>query len=168
MNKASPGAGAAGPGHRTMEIGVAAGTAVFALIIIGGSVKAGINWDSSGPRAGFFPFYIALFVLVASIVNLVQAITAQKKDKLFATWEQLRRVASVVVPTTVYVWLVPWIGIYVSSMLLIGVFMKWLGRYRWAPVLAIAIGVPIVTFVVFERWFLVPLPKGPIEEWLGF
>jgi putative tricarboxylic transport membrane protein len=35
-------------------------------------------------------------------------------------------------------------------------------------VLAVAIGMPIVTFVVFERWFLVPLPKGPIEEFLGF
>ncbi len=168
MDKASPGAGAAGPSHRTMEIGVAAGTGVFALIIIAGSLKAGINWDASGPRAGFFPFYIALFILVASIVNLVQAINAQQKDKVFATWEQLRRVASVVVPTAVYVWLVPWIGIYVSSALLIGVFMKWLGRYRWTPVLALSIGVPIVTFVIFERWFLVPLPKGPLEEWLGF
>jgi hypothetical protein len=46
--------------------------------------------------------------------------------------------------------------------------MRWLGRYGWALVLAISIGVPIVTFVVFERWFLVPLPKGPIEEFLGF
>jgi hypothetical protein len=35
-------------------------------------------------------------------------------------------------------------------------------------VLPIAIGVPLVTFIIFERWFLVPLPKGPIEEWLGF
>ena len=23
-------------------------------------------------------------------------------------------------------------------------------------------------FAVFERWFMVPLPKGPIEQWLGF
>jgi hypothetical protein len=53
-------------------------------------------------------------------------------------------------------------------MLLIATFMKWLGRYRWGMVLPIAIGVPLVTFIVFERWFLVPLPKGPIEEWLGF
>jgi hypothetical protein len=28
--------------------------------------------------------------------------------------------------------------------------------------------VPLITFVVFEQWFLVPLPKGPIEAWLGF
>ena len=63
----------------------------------------------------------------------------------------------------------PWIGIYVASVLLIAVFMRWLGRYswgRWSP--AIAIGVPVVIFLMFERWFLVPLPKGPIEELLGF
>ena len=34
---------------------------------------------------------------------------------------------------------------------------------RWA----VAFGMPIVTYFIFERWFLVPLPKGPIEEWLG-
>jgi putative tricarboxylic transport membrane protein len=50
---------------------------------------------------------------------------------------------------------------------LIGVFMKWLGRYSWPMVLAVAIGVPIITYVLFERWFLVPLPKGPLEDWLG-
>ena len=32
---------------------------------------------------------------------------------------------------------------------------------------AVAFGMPIVTYFIFERWFLVPLPKGPIEEWLG-
>jgi hypothetical protein len=25
-----------------------------------------------------------------------------------------------------------------------------------------------VTFLIFEKWFLVPLPKGPIEDYLGF
>jgi putative tricarboxylic transport membrane protein len=26
---------------------------------------------------------------------------------------------------------------------------------------------PIITYFIFERYFLVPLPKGPIEDWLG-
>jgi hypothetical protein len=56
---------------------------------------------------------------------------------------------------------------YVSSGLLIAVFMKWLGRYGWPLVLIISIGVPVITFLMFERWFLVPLPKGPLEDWLG-
>ena len=31
-----------------------------------------------------------------------------------------------------------------------------------------AVAVPIILFVVFEIWFLVPLPKGPFEAWLGY
>jgi hypothetical protein len=46
--------------------------------------------------------------------------------------------------------------------------MKWLGNYGWRMVAAVAIGVPLVTFVIFEKWFLVPLPKGPIEEYFNF
>ena len=28
----------------------------------------------------------------------------------------------------------------------------------------LAIGVPVVLFIMFEIWFLVPLPKGPFEH----
>jgi len=76
-------------------------------------------------------------------------------------------VLSVIIPTAIYVALVPTIGIYVASALLIAVFMKWLGRYGWGLVAGVSIGVPIIFFVLFEWWFLVPLPKGPIEDLLG-
>jgi putative tricarboxylic transport membrane protein len=155
-----------GPLHRSVEIGVAAFTAVFALVIIYGSVKVGNGWASDGPEAGFFPFYVGLFILAASIVNFLQVRTGG--DKLFATWGELRQVMAVVVPSVIYVVLVPWLGIYVSSVLLIAVFMRWLGNYAWTMVLPIAIGIPVATFIVFERWFLVPLPKGPLEAMLGY
>jgi hypothetical protein len=74
---------------------------------------------------------------------------------------------SVVIPATIYVFAVPVLGMYVSSGLLIAAFMKWLGRYNWLVVLAVAIVVPVIIFIFFERWFLVPLPKGPLEDWLG-
>jgi hypothetical protein len=74
---------------------------------------------------------------------------------------------SVVVPTAIYVLVLPYIGIYIASALLIGLFMRWLGRYRWDLTLGIAIGIPLIFYFLFEKWFLVPLPKGPIEDWLG-
>ena len=86
---------------------------------------------------------------------------------MFASWSQLRSVMSVVLPTAVYVGSLPYLGIYLTSMILIGSFMKWLGRYAWPITAAISIGVPLVTYFTFEKWFLVPLPKGPIEDWLG-
>jgi hypothetical protein len=45
--------------------------------------------------------------------------------------------------------------------------MRWLGKYNWLKVAAVAIGMPLVVFFVFEKWFLVSLPKGPIEQWLN-
>ena len=45
--------------------------------------------------------------------------------------------------------------------------MRWLGRYGWSRTLAVSIAVPVVTYLMFEKWFLVPLPKGPFENWLG-
>jgi hypothetical protein len=167
MSEGTHRASRAGPSQRLLEQGTAVATAVFALIVIAGSLAAGIDWGIEGPRAGFFPFYVGLAVLIASIVNFIHA-CAEPTEERFADWQQLRQVSSVVFPTAVYVAIIPWIGIYVSSVLLIGFFMKRLGNYRWRLIAMISLGVPFLAFLVFERWFLVPLPKGPLEEWLGY
>lgn len=160
--------GATGPTHRSVEIGVAAFTALFALIVMAGSIQAGIGWGAEGPKAGFFPFYVGLMILASSIVNFGTAISQRPDGELFAEWGQLGKVMAMLVPTALYVALIPWIGIYVASIVLIAVFMRWLGRYNWGMVAAVSLGVPLVTFFVFERWFLLPLPKGPIEAYLGY
>jgi hypothetical protein len=157
-----------GPSHLLVETGVAALTLAFGVVILLGSLQVGIGWGIEGPGPGFFPFYISLFIIGASAVNLVQVrAAAGAKGGIFSSWEQLRRVMSVVVPATAYVAFVPFLGMYVSSMLLIGVFMTWLGGYRLWQTLPIAIGMPVIAYVVFERYFQIPLPKGPIEYWLG-
>jgi putative tricarboxylic transport membrane protein len=68
----------------------------------------------------------------------------------------------------VYVGLIAGLGIYVASFMLIAYFMKRHGKYGWPPTLAVAVAVPIAFFLLFERWFLVLLPKGPLERALGF
>ena len=156
----------AGPAHKLVEAGVTLLIALFGAIVIAGSMKAGINWGAEGPRAGFFPFYIGVFIVVSSAINLWNGLH-EGDDGLFAEWGQLRQVMSVVVPTAIYVGVMPFTGLYLASMVFIAWFMRWLGKYPWLTVLAIAIGMPVVTYFIFERWFMVPLPKGPIEEWLG-
>lgn len=155
-----------GPGQRAVEIGTALMILAFAGLVMVGAWQAGIGWGAEGPQAGFFPFYVGLIILVASVVNLVHAL-AVPAGRLFAEWAQLRQVVSVVLPTAAYVAVIPWLGLYVASFLLIAVFMRWLGRYRWAAVAAVSILVPVLAFLMFERWFMVPLPKGPLEDLLG-
>ena len=166
MNQTAKETGGTGPSHRSVEVGVALFMALLALIGIFGSIKVGIGWGDEGPRAGFFPFYIGIFIVVSSAINLLHGLR-EDNDGLFAEWGQLRQVMSVVIPTAIYVGAMPFTGLYVASIIFIGWFMRWLGKYRWVTVLAVAFGMPIVTYFIFERWFLVPLPKGPVEEWLG-
>jgi putative tricarboxylic transport membrane protein len=168
MNQTANETGGTGPSHRSVEIGVAAFMALLALIGIYGSIKVGIGWADDGPRAGFFPFYVSLTVLISCIINAMSVLAVSDNGKLFVEWGQLRQVMSVLVPTVIYVGLVPYLGIYVSSALLIAFFMRWFGHYSWVVCAAVAIAVPILTFLMFEIWFLVPLPKGPLESMLGF
>lgn len=167
MTEHSQTSGKDGPTHWSVEVSVALTTMAFGALIIYGSLQVGIGWGIEGPRAGFFPFYVSLMIVGASVINLARIIVGGRSGKLFATWGQLRQVLSVVIPTTVYVAAIPFIGIYVSSMILIAVFMKWLGKYSWGLALLVAIGTPLVFYVLFEKWFLISLPKGPIEDLLN-
>jgi hypothetical protein len=80
---------------------------------------------------------------------------------------QLKLVLTVLVPTAVFAALVTWIGIYVSATLFIAFFMWWLGKYAWWKVAVVSLGTATVLYLVFEKWFKVPLPKGPLENLLG-
>jgi hypothetical protein len=149
-----------------VESGITILIALFGVIVIIGSIQAGIDWGAEGPRAGFFPFYLGVIIVISSAINLRNEIRGGRPG-LFAEWSQLRQVMRVVIPTTLYVGTMPYIGLYVGSTVLIAWFMRRLGKYNWLTVAAVAIGVPVLTYIVFERWFLVPLPKGPLEEWLN-
>jgi len=155
-----------GPGQRAVEIGVCVFTALFGAIVVVGGLQAGIGWGAEGPRPGFFPFYIGLLIIASSAVNLLQ-IQLTDRWRRFAEWRQLRQVLQVLVPTAIYVVAIPYVGIYLVSAALIAVFMVWLGKYRWSLTAAISIGTPIAIYLMFEKWFLVPLPKGPIEDFFG-
>ncbi len=45
--------------------------------------------------------------------------------------------------------------------------MRWLGKYRWWAVALVSVGTMVAFYLVFENWFKVPLPKGPLENLLG-
>jgi putative tricarboxylic transport membrane protein len=156
----------AGPAQRSVEIGVTIATALFGAIIIWGSMDVGIGWGAEGPKSGFFPFYLGLIIIAASAVNLFEA-SRTGGAKTFADWGQLRQVLAITIPTAVYVTVIPWIGIYVSSLILIALFMMWLGSYRPLYAVTMSALIIIAIYLTFEKWFLVPLPKGPIEDFFG-
>ena len=142
---------------------------IFGAVVIADSARLGFGWQEvHGPRPGYFPFYIGLLICIASVVNFARAFMLRgDRNKTFVQVGQLKMVLTVLIPTAIYALLVTWIGIYASSVLFIGFFMRWLGKYPWWKVLTVSVGTIVVFYVVFEIWFKVPLPKGLVESFLG-
>lgn len=157
--------------NRTMEIVVALLLLAVSAVIMSDSIRLGIGWaEGEGPRAGYFPFYIAVVLAAASIAILVKAVLANDESgqEMFVSRTSFGRVLTVLIPAIFYVAAVQFIGLYVASAAFLLLFMILVGKEGVVRSFAVALGVPIFFFFMFERWFLVPLPKGPIEAWLGF
>ena len=153
--------------YKAAELVVAGLFILFGAIVIFDSVRLGAQWGADGPQAGYFPFYLGVLVCAASAITFVRGLFLRaEQNGTFVEVGQLKLVLSVLVPSIVYVSLIDWLGIYVTSALFVAFFMRWLGKYEWWKVALVSVGNSVAFFLIFEIWFLVPLPKGPLESWL--
>ena len=136
-------------------------------VVIADAVRLGIGWGTDGPKSGFFPFWLALLMLAACALILVQSVR-RKSSPPFVTRDRLSPVLKVLWPAAAAVVLMQFVGLYVASALYLAFYMRLVGRHSWPVVITLAVLIPIATFLVFDTWFLVPMPKGPLEAWLGY
>ena len=130
--------------------------------------RTGMAWDSTGPQAGYFPFYLSVILAGASLYGLVNAyLSRAEAAETFVTRAQLRRVMLVFVPTLLFCLGVQYLGIYVASFLLITAFMRAVGKIALWKSLLTAFVFTAIMFVTFDIAFDVIMPKGPLRAALG-
>jgi len=79
-------------------------------------------------------------------------------------WAPLLTVA---LPAVAMVALSACIGLYPATALYLAFYMRWVGQHRWPLVLAVSICLPLGSYFLFDKWFLIPMPKGLWGEHLG-
>jgi hypothetical protein len=142
-----------------------------ALFVVGEGLRLGIGWGTDGPEPGFFVFYLGTVLALGSATVAAQALWAADPPlyrKPFVASGQIGSVLKVAGPAALLVVLTHWIGLYVAGALYMAAYMRWIGRHSWALIIAVSLGIPVAAFLVFEVWFLVPMPKGPLEAYLGY
>jgi len=158
---------------RTADLVTAALLMALGGIVIYDAVRIGVGWGDEGPRSGFFPFWLAALMVAISAAIIIQALVSRSK-KPFVTRDRFVPVFKVLAPIAGFIVVTdppgPWtgLGLYVATGIYLGFYMRWVGRHDWRAVVALSIAVPVITFLIFETWFLVPMPKGPVETWLGY
>ncbi|MEO5764758.1 MAG: tripartite tricarboxylate transporter TctB family protein [Casimicrobiaceae bacterium] len=155
---------------RWVELVVALLVVAGGIVVIVDALRVGIAWGEYGPKAGYFPFYIGCMLVASGGWIAARTLMAWGKlaGETFVTRAELRPVLQMLLPTVVYVIVIYFLGIYVASAIYIAGFMLWQGKFKWPITLATSLGVPIALFLLFEVWFLVPLPKGPFEQFIGY
>lgn len=156
---------------RVMEVVTGLILVALGALVMWDSNRIGSGWTDMGPGPGYFPFWIGLLLSFAGLMNALAAFLPGNKangDVPFVTRQRFKSVLQVYIPTVLYVVAMQYIGLYVAAALYIIGFMMLNGKYSVVKALPYAIGVPIFLFLMFEVWFLIALPKGPIEAMLGF
>lgn len=155
---------------RTMEIVVTLLFIAVGTVVVVDSIRLGIGWrENEGPQSGYFPFYVGALMILASAGTLIRTLIVRDSGREgFVGVHAAKQVVLVLVPLLAYVGLTALIGLYVASAIYIALFMRYFGHYGWAVGIPVAAGVMGLLFLTFERWFLVALPKGPIEAYFGY
>jgi hypothetical protein len=153
---------------RRAEILTAVALLVVAGVVLRESLRLGSGWGDSGPRGGFFLFWLSVVLGVSAAVILVQAwrLAGPRAALPFFPPPSARLVLTVVLPMAAAFVLVELVGYYVAALIYLLVYIRLTGRQGWATAVSVAVLFPAATFVLFERWFLIPLPKGRFGELL--
>jgi hypothetical protein len=152
---------------KAADLTTAAVLFLLAGIVVVDALRLGIGWGTDGPQSGFFPFWLAVAAMAACVAIAAQA-ARRATTRPFVTRAQASPVLKVLGPAAGLVAAMEFVGLYVASAVYIGLYMRWIGRHAWWLVVGLSLAIPVVAFVIFERWFLVPMPKGPLENWLGY
>ena len=139
--------------------------AALSIYIMIKSTELHIGWiEGEGPGGGAFSFWLALGMLVFSILilarNVMQLSSEGKSREIFVDSESTRLILIVSGSLAAMILVIHVLGVYVSVPLFLIFYIRYLGKHSWRLVIAIAVGTPVFTFVLFEKLLLILLPKG--------
>lgn len=155
---------------RLAELVTSALLALLSAYLMVKSMELPIGWlEGEGPGGGAFPFWLALGMLVCSVLIFFRTLTRRtpqgRSTEEFVSGETLRHLAVVVAALAVMIGAIHIIGVYFSVPLFLFFYLRVLGKHSWRLTTAVSLATPVVTFVLFEKILLILLPKGYTDSW---
>jgi hypothetical protein len=123
---------------------------------------------------GFYPRIVLSFLAVVSIWLVAQDWFKQRAARgaapaIVPPGRNYRMVGALFALIAAYVVLLPLVGYRIATFLFVASVQATLGRPHnargWAVVVAIAFATVLATYLVFERYLLVLLPRGSWTGW---
>jgi hypothetical protein len=140
-----------------------------------------------GPGGGFLPFWLSVGISTLSAGVFIQSYFGGSSEEAaagaadeetaageestssapaisgFITWEGFVSILRVGVPALLMIFLTTTISIYFASAAFVFYCLYIVGRHGLRVSLSVALGVPVGIFLIFEKFLIIPLPKGVVE-----
>lgn len=135
-------------------------------------LAAGMIWLALGlpfgeirkPGPGFFPFWLGVIMGAMSIGLIVQTTLANRTVRTIrnileedARWS---KVLLVLVALILYAFLMDTIGFLIVTFLLMVVLLRFIEPQSWKVVIGWALAGSVGSYLIFEVWMKLRLPKG--------
>ena len=132
-------------------------------IVLVDSVRLGFKWGMAGPESGFFPFYLAVGMILCALLVLLNVAAQYRKegaDRRLIPKGALKPILWVLIPATAMVALTELVGLHLAAALYLAFYMRAVGKTRWVTTILVSLLVPLSLYIAFDKLFLVPLPQG--------
>ena len=139
---------------RFAELVMAVVMAGLSVFLMWKSTELPIGWvRGEGPGGGAFPFWLSLGMLISCIAVVVLWYRkSSPPSRSTAPFMDRRTVKSFLLvggSLTAMVALIHGVGVYVAVPLFLAFNMRVLGRHGWAAIGALAVGMPVFSFLLF-------------------
>jgi hypothetical protein len=137
------------------QLGAAVVTGLIGVAGLIGSLTLGLG-RMTAPGPGLWPFVVSGLIAVLSVVLALVDRGGTDTEK-FSRSSVLTAIA--VLTLVLFAFALPLIGFEIPSLLLTFVWLRFLGRQRWFPSVAISVGTVAGFYVLFVLLLQIPLPR---------
>jgi cellulose synthase/poly-beta-1,6-N-acetylglucosamine synthase-like glycosyltransferase len=135
---------------------------LFGALIIFESRKHSMGTlDNPGP--GFLPFLLGLSIGLMSLGLMIKAWKRVKTEDPIPSWPDgggLIKVSLIFIVVLLFTVFLERTGYIINIFLLFLILLKPVGKQKWPRTLLISIVATLVSYLLFDLWLMLPLPRG--------
>jgi len=150
--------------NQKMDIGTGVVLIVLAGVVIYEGVRLGWGWGTIGPEPGFFPFWLAVGMVLGVLGAIVTAVKQKDTRPFFEATEEVKGLVQVGIPIVLTLMVITWLGLYLSVALYVWLFTWWYGRFRWWSSIISGVAVSSALYALLFKGFRLNMP---MSIWYG-
>ena len=119
-------------------------------------------YSEYGPGPGFFPLWLSGFLILLSILYIIDSIRKQDVEsyEIFPKSHGARKVLTIIAALVLFLSIIPFTGYTIASVVML--FILLFREYRWYWNFVISVIVSLAIFFTFQSFLKVPLPVNTL------